>query len=106
MMSLYANRVDFYLERRVSRSFIRRYRAKDVAKYPQRTITIRNRAVTFPDPEHARAIVDKDWDFRGSGERWTGSMRQQLDLRRTDDGRWQIVAEKTNQMYRSDKTKL
>jgi hypothetical protein len=62
-------------------------------------------AVTVPAPDRARALVDKEWSFIGDDERWDGAERQELILERRD-GRWLVVSEKDNEIYRSQRRKL
>ena len=102
----YAERVDYYNANTATRDFVRADRARDLRKYDDdREMTVRRQAVTFPSPNRARALVDKEWRFEGSGERWAGAMRQELILEKRD-GRWLIVAENQNEVYSSRKTPL
>jgi hypothetical protein len=55
-------------------------------------------------PELARVLVTKEWDFTGRGERWTGSMRQELMLQ-LRGGEWLIVSEKTNEVFRDNRSR-
>ncbi|HEU0053037.1 MAG TPA: hypothetical protein VFQ39_07660, partial [Longimicrobium sp.] len=101
----YADRVDYYDARNATRAFVREDRGRDLRRYDRRGMTVMRQAVTFPEPELARALVDKEWTFEGSGERWTGSMRQELLLRK-EDGRWLIVSEQPSEVYYSRKTPI
>jgi serine/threonine protein kinase/ketosteroid isomerase-like protein len=105
MMGHYAERVDYYGAEGVSRSFIRRDRAKSIERYGVRKITIRRQASIFLRPDLSRVLVDKDWDFEGHGERWTGSMRQEIVFQKID-GDWKIVSEKTNQVYAENRERM
>ncbi len=103
VMRHYADRVDYFGVEGAPKSFVRRNIAQTVQKYPRRTITINSQATTFKRPDLARVLVNKDWDFGGGREHWTGSMRQELMLRRMD-GAWKIVSEKTNEVFRQNRT--
>jgi uncharacterized protein (TIGR02246 family) len=104
VMTHYADRVDYYGVEGASKSFVRRNLAKTVERYDRRIITINSQATMFVQPDLARVLVTKDWDFSGRRERWTGSMRQELMLR-LRGGEWLIVAEKTNEVFRDDKSR-
>ena len=104
VMRHYADRVDYFGVEGAPKSFVRRNIAQTVEKYPRRTITINSQATMFERPDLARVLVNKDWDFSGGRERWTGSMRQELMLRRMD-GAWKIVSEKTNEVFRQNRTR-
>jgi uncharacterized protein (TIGR02246 family) len=104
VMSHYADRVDYYGVEGASKSFVRRNVAKTVERYPRRIITINGQATMFVRPDLARVLVTKDWDFSGRAERWTGSMRQELMLRRRG-GDWLIVSEKSNEVFRENRTR-
>jgi eukaryotic-like serine/threonine-protein kinase len=104
-MSHYADRVDYYAARGATRAFVRADRGRDLRKYDDREMTVRRTAITFPSPDRARALVDKDWRFEGDDERWTGSMRLEMILERRD-GDWVVVSEKGNQVYFSRKVPI
>jgi serine/threonine-protein kinase len=103
VMRHYADRVDYFGVEGAPKSFVRRNIAATVERYPRRTITINSQATMFERPDLARVLVNKDWDFGGGRERWTGSMRQELMLRRVD-GEWRIVSEKSNEVFRQNRT--
>ncbi|HYJ79934.1 MAG TPA: protein kinase [Longimicrobiaceae bacterium] len=104
-VSHYADRVDYYSAEGVTRDFVRQDRAKDLAKYDEREITIRRQAVAFRPDGRAMDLVDKTWTFAGSGERWTGSMRVQLILEKRS-GRWVIVSERSSNVDYSRKERI
>jgi ketosteroid isomerase-like protein len=104
VMSHYADRVDYYGVEGASKSFVRRNVAKTVERYDRRVITINGQATMFVEPDLARVLVTKDWDFEGRRERWTGSMRQELMLR-LRGGEWLIVAEKTNEVFNENRSR-
>ncbi|HEX2211763.1 MAG TPA: hypothetical protein VHG93_29015, partial [Longimicrobium sp.] len=104
-MRYYADRVDYYAANNATRDFVREDRGRDLRKYDDREMRVNRTAITFPTPNRARALVDKEWRFAGSGEVWTGAMRQELIFARID-GDWKIVSEKSNQVYHSRKRPL
>ncbi|HSU12678.1 serine/threonine-protein kinase [Longimicrobium sp.] len=103
MMSHYASRADYYNVARATRPFIRRKVAETVRGYPTRKITLNRQAVMMVQPNLARVLVDKEWDFSGRGKRWFGSMRQELMLR-SEDGTWKIISEKAVEIYNDKHT--
>lgn len=105
VMSHYADRVDYYGVEGQPKSFVRADRARTVQRYPRREITIEGQATMFEEPDLARVMVTKSWNFEGSGERWTGRMRQELRMRNID-GTWLIVSEKTNRVYDQDRERI
>jgi len=105
MMEHYASRVDYYGVENASRSFVRGKVRDTVRKYDRRIITIKRQATMLEGPARARVVVDKDWDFTGHGERWHGSMRQELTMR-LEDGAWKIVGEKAVQIYEDKREKV
>ncbi len=105
-VAFYADRVDFYNDDDASRAAVRRDRRQALERYDrEKVITIHRMAVTFPEPGKAKALVDKEWDFRGSERRWEGSERQVylLELR---GGRWWVTGENDGTVYRSRRTRL
>lgn len=98
----YAERVDFY-GRRYSRARVLRERRETRERYPDVEIRLERRAVHFPEPGRARALVDRSWSFRAPDARWEGAGRQELRLE-LRDGRWQIVAERDVEVYRSERS--
>ncbi len=98
MMSHYADRVDYYDVENASRGFVRRKVAESMRAYTTRRITLNRQAAILLRPDLARVLVDKDWDFSGNGQRWRGSMRQEL-LLRAEDGDWKIVSEKSVEIF-------
>ncbi len=103
-MRHYAERVDYYNEPNATRDFIRQDRRASLRAYDDRTMTIERMAVTFPAPDRARALVDKSWDLRGDEGQWRGAERQELVLVRRD-GRWLVVREKDNEVFRSTRVR-
>jgi hypothetical protein len=99
------DRVDYYGVEGQSRSFVRADRARTIQRYPRREITIEGQATMFEEPDLARVLVTKSWTFVGSGERWTGRMRQELRMRNID-GTWLIVSEKSNRVYDQDRQRI
>ena len=105
MMGHYAGRVDYYGVPNATRSFVRGRVRDTVRRYDSRVITIKRQATLMEGPAVARVLVDKEWNFTGRGERWFGSMRQELTMR-LEDGEWKIVAERAAQIYNDQHEKL
>ncbi|HEX5725446.1 MAG TPA: serine/threonine-protein kinase [Longimicrobiaceae bacterium] len=102
-LSHYAPRLArYYNERGASRDFVRQDRLASMRKYGERNMTVLRQAVTFPAPDRARALVDKEWSFIGDDERWDGAERQELVLEKRD-GRWLVVSERDSEVYRSER---
>jgi uncharacterized protein (TIGR02246 family) len=104
VMTHYADRVDYYGVEGAPKSFVRRNIARTVDRYDRRRITIESQATMFVQPDLARVLVTKAWDFSGHGERWTGRMRQELMLRQRG-GEWLIVSEKSNEIFDENRTR-
>jgi hypothetical protein len=99
-MAFYADRVDFYGDR-YTRAQVRGERERDLRTFDQdRQIRVLRQAVTFPSPDRAVALVDKEWEFRGESQRRTGAGRQEMVLERRD-GRWVVVSERLREVFRS-----
>jgi serine/threonine protein kinase len=103
-LGFYADRLErFYGCNDCPRERVRQERERDLRAYDRdRKITVLRQAVTFPgdDPDRARVLVDKEWEFVGEGRRRTGAGRQELVLEHRD-GRWQVVSERMLETYRS-----
>ncbi|HEX2095175.1 MAG TPA: protein kinase [Longimicrobiaceae bacterium] len=100
-LSHYADRVDFYDDADAPRSRIRSEREGDLRNFNQdRRIRVTRQAVTFPEPDRAVALVDKEWTFVGDRLRRTGAGRQEIVLERRG-GRWIVVSEKMREVFRS-----
>ena len=91
----YASRVDYYNSNNLPRSGVRRDRARDMRRYSvDRQIIFHNVAVSFPDAERARVLVDKEWTFRSKESTRRGRGLQEYLLKRDeDDGKWYVVSE-------------
>jgi hypothetical protein len=91
----YASRVDYYNSKRLPRSGVRRDRARDMRRYSvDRQIIFHNVAVSFPDAERARVLVDKEWTFRSEETTRRGRGLQEYVLKRDeDDGKWYVISE-------------
>jgi len=104
VMRHYADRVDYFGIEGAPKSYVRRSVAATVERYPRRVITIASQATMFERPDLARTLVTKEWDFSGGAEHWTGSMRQELRLRRSG-GEWLIVSEKSDKIFRQNRSR-
>ncbi len=98
----YAPKVEaYYGARNVSRDWVRHNREQTLQRVGQiRELNIRNVQVQVDRPGHAIATFDKTWDF---APQFSGQVRQQLILRKTDAG-WKIVSERDTRVYRSQST--
>lgn len=105
MMAHYAGRVDYYGVENASRSYVRDRIRDTIRRYDRRIITIKRQATMLDGPDRARVLVDKDWDFTGSKERWHGSMRQELTMR-LEGGVWKVVGERAAQMIEDKREKV
>jgi hypothetical protein len=85
---------------------LRRDRERLIGRYPDRRMTIVRQASTLLDePDRARTLVDREWHFAGSRERWEGADRQDLLLERRGD-RWRVVSERRVQLYREERGRI
>jgi hypothetical protein len=100
LASHYADRVEFYGSM-LSREEVVRSRGESVVAYPRREIEVLRTAITFPAPDRARVLLDKEWSFRGDGRRWVGAALQELVLE-PEDGRWQVVEERELELRREE----
>lgn len=98
--AFYADEVDFYGED-LSRTEIERERRESAERFTDREVTLERTAVTFTDEEHARAVVEKSWDFRSVASEWTGAARQEFLFERIE-GRWLVTGERDLEVYRSE----
>ena len=91
----YASRVDYYNSKRLPRAGVRRDRTRDLRRYSEdRRIVFHNVAVTFPEPDRARVLVDKEWTFRSKENTRQGRGTQEYVLKRDeDDGKWYVTSE-------------
>jgi hypothetical protein len=94
-VSHYASRVNYYNSKRLARSGVRRDRGRDLRRYSvDRQIILHNVAVTFPDSQQARVLVDKEWIFRSEENTRQGRGMQEYLLKRDeDDGKWYVTSE-------------
>jgi hypothetical protein len=83
----------------MSRSEVARSRAESIAAYPRRSISLDRTAITFPEPGHAKVLVDRSWDFGGNGGKWSGSSREELLLEQRA-GDWRVTSERDVETYR------
>jgi hypothetical protein len=100
LLAHYAGEVRYHSRRTSSLAEVQSTVGQLVAKYPQRTVTIRRQAITFPEHGQARALVDREWDYGGLADQWTGADRLALYFER-QDGAWKITSERRLTTYRS-----
>ncbi len=91
----YASRVNYYNSKNLPRSGVRNDRRRDMRRYSvDRQIIFHNVAVTFPEAERARVLVDKEWTFRSKETTRRGRGLQEYLLKRDeDDGKWYVTSE-------------
>ena len=91
----YASRVHYYNSKRLPRSGVRRDRLRDLRRYSlDRNIVLHSVAVTFPAPDRARVLVDKEWTFQSPENTRRGRGMQEYLLKRDeDDGKWYVTSE-------------
>ena len=94
-ISHYASRVNYYNSKNLPRSGVRNDRSRDLRRYRvDRQIIFHNVSVTFPAPDQARALVDKEWIFRSKESTRKGRGIQEYLLKRDeDDGKWYVTSE-------------
>ncbi|MDB4951679.1 MAG: serine/threonine protein kinase [Gemmatimonadetes bacterium] len=100
LLSHYAPEVRYHQRRPVSLAEVQSTVGQVVAKYPDRAVTIKRDAITFPEPGHAKALVDRDWHYRGPSDDWTGSDRLSMLFER-QAGAWKITSERRQTTHRS-----
>ncbi|HET6763683.1 MAG TPA: protein kinase [Longimicrobiaceae bacterium] len=100
MMSHYAPEVRFHQRSTSSYARVQSEIGQLMAKYPIRTVTLKEQAITFPEPGQAKALVEREWDYRGPSDHWTGHDRLLL-LFAHDNGAWKITTERRQTTYRS-----
>jgi hypothetical protein len=95
VMRHYASNLDYYYNGRgVSSSSVRSNKQKAFDKYYSFRVNIDNLNIV-PDPsgQKATAVFKKSWEFEGSGDNNTGTVRAQFQLTKIG-GRWYITGEK------------
>jgi serine/threonine protein kinase len=100
MMAHYAAEVHYHERSTSSHARVQSVIGQLLAKYPVRTITLGDRAITFPEPGEARALVMREWDYQGPSDHWTGRDRLLLVFNREGDA-WKITTERRQTTYRS-----
>jgi hypothetical protein len=96
-MNYYADTLDYYTKRGVSRNFVRDDKSKAFRIYDDIDITISNVSIT-PDKDGATAVFDKEWVFDGEEKYSEGKVQSQLKLKRFGDN-WKIVSERDLKTY-------
>lgn len=97
-MGNYAETLDYYTKRGVSRSAVQADKARALSLYSSMQVDITNTSVsTSSDGETATAVFDKAWTFSGR-DTSSGKVRSQLIFRRIN-GRWLITSERDLKVY-------
>lgn len=97
-MNHYAETVDYYRRAGASRAFVQADKARAFRMYTSIRVNISNMSVSVdPDGARARAVFDKEWDFRGTSNS-SGKVRSQLTFRNFG-GTWLITGERDLRVY-------
>lgn len=96
-MNYYADTLDYYTKKGVSRDFVRGDKSKAFNIYDDIDINISNISIT-PDKDGATAVFDKEWIFEGEERYSEGKVQSQLKLKRFGEN-WKIVGEKDLKIY-------
>lgn len=101
LMGNYADSVDYYNRRGVSRSVVREDKQRAFVKFDSMRMTVSGLKITVgPNGGTATAVFDKEWVFTSSaGDRTAGKVSQQLNLAKTG-GKWLITGEKDLRVIR------
>lgn len=98
-MNGYADRVDYYTKKGVSKNFIRNDKQRAFSKYDSIKFNLSNiRISPGSDGQTANVVFDKEWNFSGGGENSSGKVQQQLKLKKQGDS-WLITSEKDLKVY-------
>lgn len=98
-MSLYADKIDYYTKRGVSKSFVRRDKRRAFSKYTSIRIRLTNMRIRmFENGNKAVAAFDKQWNFTNNRQSSSGKVRSQLVLIRKG-GNWFIRSERDLKVY-------
>jgi hypothetical protein len=98
-MNGYADRVDYYTKRGVSKNFVRNDKQRAFSKYDSVKFDISNvRISPSSDGQTANVVFDKEWNFSGAEDNSSGKVQQQLKLKK-QGGNWLITSEKDLKVY-------
>ncbi len=98
-MGFYADKVNYYKKRALSRRLVKRDKRKAFTKYSTIEITLTNmRIKPLENNEKAVAAFDKEWIFTNAKKRLTGQVRSQLVLKKVKN-EWLIESEKDIKVY-------
>ncbi|MDQ3635578.1 MAG: hypothetical protein M3405_13870 [Acidobacteriota bacterium] len=98
-MNGYADRVDYYTKRGVSKNFVRNDKQRAFSKYDSVKFDISNvRISPSSDGQTANVVFDKEWNFSGAEDSSSGKVQQQLKLKK-QGGNWLITSEKDLKVY-------
>ncbi|MGI8545032.1 MAG: L,D-transpeptidase Cds6 family protein [Aridibacter sp.] len=98
-MNGYADRVDYYTKRGVSKNFVRNDKQRAFSKYDSVKFDISNiRISPSSDGRTANVVFDKEWNFSGVEDNSSGKVQQQLKLKK-QGGNWLITSEKDLKVY-------
>jgi hypothetical protein len=95
----------FYTQQNVTKDFVRAEREQAFAKFETLKLELENIDVVPYSKTEATAVFDKTWDFKGARLHSTGSVKQEVELRKIKRD-WFIVAEKDLQVYSSRNQEL
>ncbi|MGI8670331.1 MAG: hypothetical protein ACR2J3_10885, partial [Aridibacter sp.] len=102
-MDNYADKIDYYNKKGVSKSFVRNDKQKAFNKYDSIKVNLSNIVITASkDGQKADVVFDKAWDFSGEESDSSGKVRQQLKMEKSGDT-WLITSEKDLKVYDDDK---
>jgi hypothetical protein len=95
----YADHVDYYNAKNVTRDFIAKDKRRASEIYDTFNIDLKNINIT-PDPggDKATVVFDKEWEFSGPEKSSSGKVQQQLKLEKIS-GEWLITSEKDLKLY-------
>jgi serine/threonine protein kinase len=104
-LGYYADTVEFAGRAR-SKETLRRDVTRLIRRYPSRQLTLLRQASTVMDePDRARTLVDREWRYEGSRERWEGADRKDMLLERRGE-RWIVVRDEQVEVYRSTRSRI
>lgn len=97
-MANYADTVDFYTKRGISRSTVRADKARAFAAYDSMIVNVSNVDVAVGSTSDTAIVTfDKEWTFSGR-DTSRGKVRSRFEFRRIN-GRWLITSERDVRVY-------